>query len=253
MPDRSPRKKRRVTKEMNKKVALLLVPLLLLPLMSFGYAHFTDKVVKKYKVHVGSVMMEITGVHVDYAKMPDVDNDGVIFGDELIITTYENLDDCTWYEEITADPVTGGFVLDTTTWIHNNGKLPFTLTWTALWDGPFDEDPCFDPPGPAGAMGTLPIPPWSWSITIYKWHLNPDTGAYERSGPFAPTQTDYKPCDYIEVIQHINFEQPDPSNPDQANWQKDWQCKWIRLWVTFTAEDIWYEISSDNVGTPGIP
>ncbi|MDH5770752.1 MAG: hypothetical protein OEZ25_05650 [Candidatus Bathyarchaeota archaeon] len=232
---------------MNKKVALLLVPLLLLPLMSFGYAHFTDKVVKKYKIHVGSVMMEITGVHVDYAKMPDVDNDGVIFGDELLIDTFENPDDCTWYEEITADPVTGGFVLDTTTWIHNNGKLPFTLTWLALWEGPLDDDPCFDAPGPARPMGELPIPPWSWSITVYKWHEG------VRSGPYAPTQTDYKPSDYIEVIQHINFEQPDPSIPGQELWQKEWQCKWIRLWVTFIAEDIYEELGSETVGTPGVP
>jgi hypothetical protein len=249
MPDRSPRKKRRVTKEMNKKLSLLLVPLLLLPLMSFGYAHFTDKVAKKYKVHVGSVILDFESIHVDAAKMPDVNNDGIIFGDELLIETYENPDDCTWYVYITCDPITGGFVLNTTMWLHNAGKLPFELRWDVKWDGPYDLDPCFDPPAPTKELGTLPMPPWSYKMFVYRWHLNTSTGEYERTGPFAPTQVHYKPCDYIEVKQHINFEQPDPANPASMLWQKEWQCKWIKLWVEFTAQDV-YEtlVGSDYVG-----
>lgn len=251
MPDRSPRKKRRVTKEMNKKLALLLVPLLLLPLISFGYAHFTDKVMKKYKVHVGSVILDFESIHVDYAKMPDVDNDEVIFGDELVIDAYEG-DDCTWYIEITCDPITGGFVLNTTMWLHNAGKLPFQLDWNVKWDGTYDTDPCFGPPAPAQELGTLPMPPWSYEMKIYRWH---DYGAgYVREGPYAPTQVHYKPCDYIEVKQHINFEQPNPANPASMLWQKEWQCKWIKLWVEFTAQDLYEEISSDWVGDfPGLP
>jgi len=246
MPDRSPRKKRRVTKEMNKKLALLLVPLLLLPLISFGYAHFTDKLVKKYKVHVGSLIIDFESIHVDFARMPDVDNDGEIFGDELLIETFENPDDCTWYVMITCDPVTGGFILNTTMWLHNSGKLPFELNWGVKWDGPYDEDPCFDPPAPTKELGTLPMPPWSYEMLVYRWH---DYGAgYIREGPYAPTQVDYKPCDYIEVKQHINFEQPNPADPDSMLWQKEWQCKWIKLWVEFTAQDIYYDVSSDWEG-----
>lgn len=233
---------------MNKKVALLLVPLLLLPLMSFGYAHFTDKVVKKYKIHVGSLILDFEAIHVDYVKMPDVDNDGMVFGDELLIERYENPDDCTWYVYITCDPITGGFVLNTTMWLHNAGKLPFVLMWDVKWDGPYDDDPCFDPPGPTQDLAALPRPPWSWKMEVFRWHEG------VRTGPFAPTQVHYKPCDYLEIKQHINFEQPDPANPDSMLWQKEWQCKWIKLWVEFTAQDVYEEIlGSDTVGTVPTP
>lgn len=231
---------------MNRKLVLLLIPLMLIPLISYGYAHFTDEVVKKYKIHVGSVYLNVTGFHVDYAKMPDVDNDGVIFGDELNITVYE-ADDCRWYVEIAADPITGGFVLNTTMWMHNSGKLPFELTWDVKWDGPYDADPCFDVV-PTKDLTRLPMPPWSWDMKVYRWHYNETSGVYERTGPFSPTQVHYKPCDFIEVKQHVNFKQPVPGE----TFQKDWQCKWIKIWVEFTAEDVYVDdLSSDTWGTLG--
>jgi len=236
---------------MNKKYIALLIPLLLMPLIAIGYAHFTDQVVKKYKLHVGSVFLNITGFHLNEARMPDVDNDGVIFGDELKVNIYDDPATSIWYEEITADPMTGGFILNTTTWLHNSGKLPFELRWEVFWSGPFDTDPCFDPPGPTLPLSTLASPPWHYSMVLYKWHLNPATNVYERSGPFAPTQTHYKPCDYIEVIQVVEFDQPDPTNAPSMLWQKEWQCHWIRLWVTFTAQDVTSTISSNTV--PGLP
>lgn len=250
---------------MNKKLALLLIPLLIMPLASFGYAHFRDEVVKKYKIHVGSVYLNVTGFHVDYAKFPDVDNDDVIFGDELNVTIYEAAD-CRWYVLIEADPITGGFILNTTMWMHNGGKLPFELDWNVYWDGPWDDDPCYDLPAPYKLLRgnrfpnndtwpdgwDLPMPPWSFEIEIYRWHYNETSGEYERTGPFAPTQVHYKPCDYIEVKQHVNFEQPAPGDPD--DWQKTWQCRWIRIWVTFEATDVTFPaISSDAWGTPGTP
>ncbi len=232
---------------MNKKLVLLIVPLLLVPLIATGYAHFTDEVIKKYKIHVGSLYLNVTGFHVDFARMPDVDNDGVIFGDELNITIYES-PDCRWYVLIEADPITGGFELNTTLWMHNSGKLPFELMWDAMWDGPYPSDPCFDIP-PGKTLATLPQPPWSFSVTLYKWHYNPEKDEYERSGPFAPTQTDYKPCDYIEVKQHVDFKQPDPTL--NQTWQKDWQCKWIKIWETWRAQDIYVDVSSWTWGRLG--
>ena len=225
---------------MNKKYMLLLIPLLLMPLIAFGYAHFTDLVVKKYKVHVGSVYLNVTAFHVNEWKMPDVDNDGMIFGDELLVNIYEDTALCTWFEEITADPITGGFILNTTTWMINGGKLPFEVSWDFKWDGPYDADPCFVIP-PSKAIGTLQSPPWHFSVTIYKWHLG------VRSGPYAPTQTHYKPGDLIEVIQVIKFDQPNPGD----SYQKDWQCKWIKLWVEFKAQDV-YETGSSNT-VPNLP
>ncbi len=238
---------------MNKKFAALMIPLIAMPLLAFGYAHFTDEVVKKYKIHVGSVFLNVTGFHVDHAKMPDVDNDGVIFGDELNITIYE-ANDCRWYVLIEADPITGGFILNTTLWMHNGGKLPFELNWDVKWDNATGHtDPCWDTI-PTQGLATLPRPPWSWEMLVYRWHRNETTGAYERTGPFAPTQVDYKPCDYIEVKQHVNFNQPDPADPTTKDWQKYWQCKWIYIWVTFHAQDVTApELSSQTWGTPGIP
>jgi hypothetical protein len=246
-----------MTRKMNKKFVAFLIPLLLLPMISFGYAHFTDNLVKKYRVHVGSVILEFEAIHLDYAKMPDVDNDGVIWGDELIIEAYENPDDCTWYVEITANPMAGGFILNTTMWLHNAGKLPFELDWNVLWDGPYEYylddgtvnpewDAAFTDP-PTRPLSDLEIPPWSFDMKVYRWH---DFGAgYERMGPYDPTQVHYKPCDYIEVKQHINFEQPNPANPDSATWQKDWQCKFIKLWVWFSAQDVYEELlGSETIG-----
>jgi len=225
-------------KRMNRKLAALIIPLLLLPLVATGYAHFTDEVIKKYKIHVGSVYLNVTYFHVDYAKMPDVDNDGVIFGDELNITIYE-APDCRWYVLIEADPITGGFVLNTTMIMHNGGKLPFRLDWDVKWDGPYPDDPCFDIP-PGKSLATLPMPPWSWAMQVYKRNA---TGTY---GPVGTTQEEYKPCDDIIVKQHVNFKQPDPG----TTWQKDWQCKWIKIWVTFKAMDEWVEVSSWTWGRP---
>ena len=233
---------------MNKKLVALLIPLLIMPLFAFGYAHFTDDVVKKYKIHVGSVYLNVTGFHVDYVKMPDVDNDGVIMGDELNVTIVEI--DGIYYVLITADPISGGFVLNTTMWMHNAGKLPFELDWLNVrWDGKYDSDPGFDI-APTKLLSTLPMPPWSFSITVYKWHPNETTQVYERTGPWDPTETHYKPCDYIEVIQHVDFKQP---GPGEEAYQKDWQCKWIKIWVPFHAQDVWTEGSSLTWGTLGPP
>lgn len=225
-------------KKMNKKFVALLIPLLLIPATSLAYAHFTDEVVKKYKIHVGSVILNVTGFHVDYAKIPDVDNDGVIFGDELNITIYENPVDCRWYVLIEANPIGGGFQLNTTMWMHNAGKLPFTLTWDIAWDGPYDEDPCYD----VVPTKDLPLPdPWTWQLRVWKSNA---TGIF---GPYGRTMTHYKPCNDIIVKQHIGFPQP-----DDPTVQKEWQCKWIKLWITFIAEGVdAEEVSSWTWGERG--
>jgi hypothetical protein len=244
-----PKRRRRVIKDMNKKYVLFILPLLILPLFAFGYAHFTDEVVKKYKIHVGTVYLNVTGFHVDYALMPDPNSNGIIWGDELKVNIYEDAATGVWYVEIIANPITGGFVLNTTLWMHNAGKLPFKLRFTDIhWEGPFDTEPDNTTP-PTKLMNTLPQPPWSWKMTLYKWVKDPVTGIYHQTGPWQSTQTTYEPCDYIEVQQHIDFKQPDAGE----TFQKDWGCKWIKLWVRFEAEDLWTELSSQTIGTPGVP
>lgn len=230
---------------MNKKFVALLLPLLVIPLVAVGYAHFTDEVVKKYKIHVGTVFLNVTGFHVDHAVMPDPNSNGVIWGDELKVNIYEDAAGV-WIVEIEANPITGGFVLNTTLWMHNAGKLPFKLRFTDIkWDGPYDTDPCFtDPPGQD--LGDLDMPPWSWKMTVYKWVYDPIEDEYVRTGPWASTQTVYEPCDYIEVQQHINFQQPGALD----DWQQEWGCKWIKLWVRFEAED-WVEPALSSQTVPG--
>jgi hypothetical protein len=237
---------------MNKKFVALLLPLLVIPLVAVGYAHFTDEVVKKYKIHVGTVFLNVTGFHVDYALMPDPNSDGIIWGDELKVNIYED-DFGVWIVEIEANPITGGFVLNTTLWMHNAGKLPFKLRFTDIkWGGPYDDDPCFtDPPGQdistlPGLSETYPGP-WSWKMTVYRWVKN-ETGQYNRDPPTPATSTQlvYEPCDYIEVQQHINFEQPGALD----DWQEEWGCKWIKLWVRFEAED-WVEPALSSQTVPG--
>lgn len=241
-----PKMEKESDKTMNKKYVAFLLPLLVMPMLAFGYAHFTDSVVKRYKIHVGSVLLNVTGFHVDYAKMPDPDSDGIIWGDELKVEIGEN-GYGVWSVNITANPITGGFVLNTTMWMHNAGKLPFKLRFTNIkWDGPYDSDPCFLIP-PTRELVELPQPPWSWKMTIYKWRYDSVAGEYVRTGPWSSTETTYEPCDYIEVKQHIDFKQPDAGE----TYQKDWQCKWIKLWVEFAAEDTWTELSSQTV--PGYP
>jgi hypothetical protein len=235
---------RRVKIQMNKKLIALIIPLLIMPLVSFGYSHFTDDVIKKYKVHVGSLYLDVTGFHVDRCVMPDANGNGIIFDDELMINIWEN-DLGTTMVEIAADPISGGFVLETTMWLHNGGKLPFRLDWWYDWDGPYDVDPCFDIP-PGRPMIELDQPPWGFEMELYRHTLDAD-GNYVRVGPVNPTQELYIPCDFIEVIQRITFEQPEPDE----TFQEDWQCHWIKLWVYFYAQDETMETSSETWGTLG--
>ncbi len=50
---------------MNKKFVALLVPLLMLPMISFAAAHWYDNITKQYKLHAGTLCVEISKWHVD--------------------------------------------------------------------------------------------------------------------------------------------------------------------------------------------
>jgi len=231
--------KRKEDDRMNRKLILLLIPMMILPMSSFGYAHFRDYVDKRYKIHVGSLLANITYFHVDYFLMPDVNNNGEILGDELNITIFEDPSTCKFIVEITANPITGGFELNTTMKIHNSGKLPWDLDWEILWDGPYDEDPCFDT-APTKNINTLPgitnvlDGPWSYDMKVYKENATyPYPPGY---GPVAKTQEEYKPCNNATIVQHVNFRQPGTFVGEKWT-QKDWQCKWIKIWVMFEMTD----------------
>ena len=227
---------------MNKKFAALLIPLLLMPLASYGYAHMKDTVEKRYKIHVGSVVADVLWFHVDNFTACDVNNNGKIMGDEINITIYEDVETCKFIVEITADPVPGGFVLNTTMKIHNSGKLPWDLYWAIYWDGPHDADPCFLPMNQHPANDDITeLPgvldpkkgPWSWDMTIYHDWVDA-AGAWHRKEQIGTTTEEYKPCHNATIVQHVNFRQWQPGD----EWtQKDWECKWIRIYVVFDMRD----------------
>jgi len=213
---------------MNKKfLVALILPLLLVALASFAVAHNYDYVEKKYKLHVGMMAANITYFHVDYAKCMDKDNDGVILGDEINITIFE--EDCTWKAYIQVDPVSGGFVLNTTMTITNVGDLPWTVTWVGWpkWDNG-TTDLCWGLPAPTkGSFPMWPTELWSWKITYWKTN---GTGTY----PATPTEHKYKPGDNFTVIQHINLRQP-VNEAEQALF-KQIMGDWYRIWEIFTFE-----------------
>jgi hypothetical protein len=215
---------------MNKKffVALIL-PLLLVSLASFAVAHNYDTVEKKYKLHVGTMYANITYFHVDYAACMDKDNDGKILDDEINITIFE--DNCVWKAYIMVDPVSGGFVLNTTMTITNVGDLPWTVTWAkdgGLWPmwGNSTTDKCWDE-RPTKDFPMFPDKLWSWDVKYYKINA---TGKY----PATPTQYVYKPGNSFQVVQHINLRQP--STTEETLLYKKIMGSWFYIWEIFTFE-----------------
>jgi hypothetical protein len=216
---------------MNKKLIVLLVPLLLLPMVSYTYAHFYDYVTKQYKIHVGSVEAKIEYYNVTYLMFDDLGPecghvDG-IFGDEIVISIGES--DCTWYVNVTIDPALPGMIMESEMLIHNIGKLPWrieTLAGYPAWDGPYDDDPCFDP----DITGSLPS--WvSYTKTLYRH--DPTLPDGYGKGCFDPdhytlqvgeTGWAYCNCTSVLVKQRLELLQ-DEMKP----LQKDIECNWFRL------------------------
>lgn len=233
---------------MKKKIILLLIPMLLLPMVSFAYAHYTDRVEKKYKVHVGSIFANLTYFHVDELKTVDADCDNVIWNDEFNVTIVEDPDTCTWYVLITCDPIPPAFELDTTLKIHNGGKLPWLADWEILYAGPFDEDyyGCFDGWLDADFTDLSNVPKndppvfgvegWYFQNgLIYNINFWKEVGGVLM--PAAPTQYVYHPCEELVVTQNVTLLQPptppfvDPNNVSSVDWQKNIQCKWFLIWI----------------------
>lgn len=220
---------------MNKKFAIaLILPLLLIPLASFAYAHNYDTVEKKYKLHVGTMYANITYFHIDHAECMDKNNDGYLWhtpaeeGDEINVTVWE--DNCVWKVHIKVDPVSGGFVLNTTMNITNVGDLPWTVTWTGwpLW-GNSTGDLCWDE-RPDKMFSMWPSDLWSWEIEYFKWNGTLYTAT--------PTEHVYKPGNIFTVKQHINLRQP--SSPAEEALYKEMMGSWFYIWeiFTFQSEDL---------------
>lgn len=68
-------------------------------------------------------------------------------------------------------------------------------------------------------------------------------------GPYTTTQVKYEPCHNACIKQHVNFIQPNPSDPDEAGWQKEWECNWMIIWVKFTAIEPYEDFLTEECWT----
>jgi len=256
---------------MNKKLTFaLIVPLMLVPLASFAYAHFYGYVAKRYAIHVGSVEVAPIYFHIDELRMIDVDNDGVIIGDEFNYTIHQDAATGKWYVDIVADPIPSGFVLNTTLKIHITGKLPVRFNfgeapYGGSWAGPFvnwTTFPAWDDPLIKWHPGLSTLPgvsnpiegPWSYEMRVYKENA---TGVF---GPVGSTEEEYKPSNNITIIQHLDFRQPGQIVGE--TWTpKDWMCKRILIRFEFQFIEEYPSVFSSETwmnpnwppSPPGIP
>lgn len=242
---------------------MLLIPLLLVPMASFAFAHYTDNVEKRYKIHVGSIVANMTYFHVDKLKTIDTNCNGDIWGDEVNITIYEDPNTCTWYALIALNPIPPSFELDTTMVVHNVGKLPFVAYWEIIWAGALDDDyyGCFEGWDPDDDIWkTLSVypptdpdnrPKDDWTLPsgmVYPgWYFENgliyDINFWKEGSLVSPTGETYHPCTNLTITQNLTLLQPDPSFPEDPNgvlakdWQKNIQCHWFLIWVKIVVQN----------------
>jgi len=211
---------------MNKKLVALLIPLLLLPLVAFAYAHWTDSVFKQYKFRFGTVEAEVIKWHVDKVNIWDADSDGVIWGEEFNVTEILDKTDKTEVIglQISAAPVGPGFLLEFKMIIHNYGRLPIEVEAPLVnYSKLYTDDPCF---------GWIPLadqvakPDWLIYTTTYYAHndsLHDGHGCYDPTHftiVKEPTEKVYEPCESVMVKQYIEF---------NVQGHPELQCHYFRI------------------------
>jgi len=145
---------------------ILIIPILLIPLASLGYAHFTDNVEKRYKIHVAMPEINITS----YKVLCKWDDDLIKKHLEETTLTIQTRVFPGWYAWI-------GLIL------HNSGVQPVSVympsydvydpnnvwqyfTHTDYFYGPYDE----------GEFATADPPVWGG---IKWWQLPPEADPTE--------------------------------------------------------------------------
>lgn len=234
---------------MNKKLlTALIIPLMLMPLMSFGYAHWTDTVTKKYKLRPGTVEIHIIQWHVDRTTAYDANCNGTIIGDELQIIPVYDEDDQVIDLHIKADPIFPSWMLEFKMLIHVKGRLAVRFEEPKIvFAGPFPDDPKFDPilatdPGYIEYNHTaqeFPGIPWfEYKSLMFKhddttWPHTPDEKpCYDKSHytiPASPTEFRYKPCDSIMIKQYLHLKQEVLPDWPEERLQKFLSCHWLRI------------------------
>ena len=271
---------------MNRKLLIaLILPLMLIPMTSFAYAHWTDKVTKQIKLHAGTVEVEIVQFHVDECNSYDVSCDGIIWivGEypitdrtlnphydpdikyELIIEKiYVTVDDHRQIHEIliTADPVFPGWVLEFKMLIHNKGRLAVaseTHRWN--WIGPLEDDPTWQWVQPYPDDRNVPDCLTEAEAGLYKesMFLHDDLGFPDcvarpcldkthYKDPIGETDAVLKPSECLLLKEEIIF--------GCQEKQEETQCHWFRLAKELTFKQYvplepWSSVGEADQGTSG--
>jgi hypothetical protein len=240
----------RLKRKMNKKLlTALLIPIMLLPLISFGYAHWTDTVEKRYKLRPGTVEIHIIQWHIDWCTSYDCNCNGEVLGDELqIVPQCDDKGEVIglW---IQADPIFPCWELELKMLVHVKGRLAVRFPAPKItFDGPFEDDPCFDPivggieydwddkEFPGIDWFTYVCTMWKHNDAVYGDECDPtthpngcpcyDKSHYDQSA--GPTAFRYKPCECIMIKQYMHLKQESPTmTPEEL--QKLISCKWLRI------------------------
>ena len=219
---------------MNKKLALLLIPLLMLPLVAFAYAHWSDTVYKKYKFRFGTVDIEILKWHVDKLVGWDTDCSGTPFDTEFVVTEIKDVTGVyTIGLEILADPIGPGYHLEFKMLVHNYGRLPVVIEAPILKISNLTTaDPCFtdfDENMTDDYLGKY----FDYTCQYYRLddaYEPPDEDPNHYTTTVPATGKVYKPCESILIEQIIDFSKA-------QDYREDLQCHWFRLFVWITAEN----------------
>lgn len=113
-----------------------MVPMLLISLGSAVYANLvmSTEMTCTASITSGSPSIEITRVHVESTNSIDANNNGVIFGEELMIEPLTDGDGKTVWLNITADPIFPEWHLNLTVDIHNTlDSIPVNLHRTLYY------------------------------------------------------------------------------------------------------------------------
>jgi len=203
---------------MNTRLVFALIPLMLLPMVGFGSAHWTDSVKKDYYMHAGTVAVEIVSWHVQGTNSYDTNCNGRVFGDELnIINEYDEEKEVIKVD-IIADPIYPCWYLDLEVIIHNKGRLSVKadkpiIRWTGPQTGKDDNIPT--PERYIDPKTGNPV----YFQYFWKYYVWVDGVGWVET---EPTTMVIKPSQRLRVKEYIHFIGQD---------YPELQCHWLDLHV----------------------
>ncbi|MDH5770751.1 MAG: hypothetical protein OEZ25_05645 [Candidatus Bathyarchaeota archaeon] len=186
-------------------VAALIIPILLISVGSTVYAHFvmSTRLTCFTTVESGDIIIEVTGWKIKSTNTMDVNDNGVIVGDELKIEGVTDGDGKTIELDIAVDPIFPDWNLDLTVDIHNTAdSTPVRLIRTIYY---FDSDGNQLETDEAGLLSLFRINYFD------EW--------YDSSGNLIPDITTYDiwPCNTVTTLESLTFEGQDyPELQDQT-------------------------------------